>query len=77
MIFYYLRMKGIEYGFQQKYTTTDPSFLTLFNTLYQRYLKQDLTIKDAARNGNIMAIIARGRWSLDVNGQKPTMYTCR
>ncbi|VFQ66998.1 unnamed protein product [Cuscuta campestris] len=61
VVFYYLRMKGIEFGFQQKYTTTDPSFLTLLNSLYQRYLKQELTIKDAARNGNMMGTIVGGK----------------
>ncbi|VFQ81182.1 unnamed protein product [Cuscuta campestris] len=61
VVFYYLRMKGIEFGFQQKYTTTDPSFLTLLNSLYQRYLKQELTIKDAARNSNMMGTIVGGK----------------
>ncbi|VFQ76164.1 unnamed protein product [Cuscuta campestris] len=36
VIFYYLRMKGVEFGMEQRYTTTDTPFLALMKTLCAR-----------------------------------------
>ncbi|VFR01846.1 unnamed protein product [Cuscuta campestris] len=36
VVFYYLRMKGVEFGMEQRYTTTDTPFLALMKTLCGR-----------------------------------------
>ncbi|VFQ65620.1 unnamed protein product [Cuscuta campestris] len=61
VIFYYLRMKGVEFGLVQRYTTTDTPFLELMKTLCDRYLKKELTIEQATRNKSIRSTIVGGR----------------
>ncbi|VFQ78646.1 unnamed protein product [Cuscuta campestris] len=50
VIFYYLRMKGVEFGMEQRYTTTDTPFLALMKTLCAMYMNKELTIEQATRN---------------------------
>ncbi|VFQ70636.1 unnamed protein product [Cuscuta campestris] len=65
VIFYYLRMKGVEFRLAQRYTTTDTPFLELMKTLCDRYLKKELTIEQATRNKSIRSTIVGGsHWTL-------------
>ncbi|VFQ95967.1 unnamed protein product [Cuscuta campestris] len=61
VIFYYLRMKGVEFGLVQRYTTTDTPFLELMKNLCDRYLKKELTIEQATQNKSIRSTIVGGR----------------
>ncbi|VFR02989.1 unnamed protein product [Cuscuta campestris] len=61
VIFYYLRMKGVEFGLEQRYTTTDTSFLALLKTLCGRYMKKELTIEEATRNKTVRSTIMGGK----------------
>ncbi|VFQ69363.1 unnamed protein product [Cuscuta campestris] len=61
VIFYYLRMKGVEFGLEQRYMTTDTPFLVLLNTLCGRYMKKELTIEQATRNRSVRSTIMGGK----------------
>ncbi|VFQ98014.1 unnamed protein product [Cuscuta campestris] len=61
VIFYYLRMKGVEFGLEQRYMTTDTPFLALLKTLFGRYMKKELTIEQAMRNNSVRSTIIGGK----------------
>ncbi|VFQ99217.1 unnamed protein product [Cuscuta campestris] len=61
VIFYYLRMKGVEFGLEQRYTTTDTPFLALLKTLCGRYMKKELTIEQTMRNKTVRSTIMGGK----------------